>query len=171
MNLTNDRIRSIGWAAVLLVCFTLTVALTFRVNAVKSQVRLTERQIVAIKRDKQFLETEFQTRSNQQQLRNLNDVEFGYKAPAVGQYLEGERQLAVYGKPRSAGAPSPILVANADVPAQSSVPAMVSPLTGKAVAAEVPRQGGLARPVDAAGLDARLSQIAAHQPVPSGMRE
>ena len=34
MNLTQDRLRSIGWAAVLLTCFTLTVVLTFKVNAV-----------------------------------------------------------------------------------------------------------------------------------------
>ena len=46
MNLTSDRIRSIGWAAVLLTCFAFTVALTFKVNSVKSEVRLAERQIV-----------------------------------------------------------------------------------------------------------------------------
>ena len=68
MNLTRDRLRSIGWAAVLLTCFTFTVILTFKVNAVKSQVRLTERKILAIKQDKLLLETEFETRANQQQL-------------------------------------------------------------------------------------------------------
>ena len=94
MNLTRDRMRSIGWAAVLLTCFTFTVILTFKVNAVKSEVRLTERQILSVKQDKLLLETEFETRANQQQLRSLNQVEFGYQAPAAGQYLEGERQLA-----------------------------------------------------------------------------
>ena len=48
MNLTQDRVRSIGWAAVLLICLALTAVLTFKVNAVKSQVRLTERKIVAV---------------------------------------------------------------------------------------------------------------------------
>ena len=67
MNLTRDRLRSIGWAAVLLTCFTFTVILTFKVNAVKSQVRLAERQIVSVKQDKLLLETEFETRANQQQ--------------------------------------------------------------------------------------------------------
>ncbi|MEN9925309.1 hypothetical protein ACQKOE_08480 [Novosphingobium sp. NPDC080210] len=137
MNLTRDRMRSIGWAAVLLVCLTFTVVLTFKVNAVKSQVRLAERQILAVKQDKLLLETEFQTRANQQQLRALNEVEFGYQAPAAGQYLEGERQLADLGKPRGPDAPSPIRVANADVPQEASMlTAMVSPLTGKAMAAE-----------------------------------
>ena len=160
MNLTRDRLRSIGWAAVLLICFTLLIALTFRVNAVKSQVRLAERQIVSLKQDKVLLETEFETRVNQQQLRNLNDVEFGYSAPTAGQYLEGERQLAALGKPRAPGAPSPIRVASADnsLPAPSGLVAMVSPLTGKAMAAEAPR-GAARQPISAATLGDRLSHV------------
>ncbi|MFM5924299.1 MAG: hypothetical protein ACKOPG_08955 [Novosphingobium sp.] len=140
MNLTRDRARSIGWAAVLLTCFTFTVILTFKVNAVKSQVRLTERQIVSVKEDKLLLETEFETRANQQQLRSLNDVEFGYQAPTAGQYLEGERQLASLGKARGPDAPSPIRVARAPVAGEDGLPSMVNPLTGKAMAAEPPRE-------------------------------
>lgn len=165
MNLTRDRLRSIGWASVLLVVATFTLALTFRVNAVKSQVRLSERQIVALKRETQFLETEFLTRANQQQLRNLNAVEFGYQAPTAGQYLESERQLAEFGKPRAANAPQPIRVANAGDAEQPALAAMVSPLTGKAMAAELPRGTTPHQPVDAAGLNARLSQVS-HTPAP-----
>lgn len=159
MNLTRDRIHSIGWAAVLMVCLTITVALTFRVNAVKSEVRLAERQIVRLRQEKLLLETEFETRANQQQLTSLNNVEFGYQAPTAGQYLEGERQLIALGKARGPGAPSPIRVAKAAIPAETSVlPAMVSPLTGKAMAAEVtdePRE----EPVTSANLRERLSRI------------
>jgi hypothetical protein len=126
MNLTRDRARSIGWAVILTVCLALTLVLTFRVNALKSQVQLTERKIVAVKEDSIALETEFETRANQQQLRALNDVEFGYEAPKADQYIEGERQLAQFGKPRGPGAPAPIRVAsNADVEASSALPAMV----------------------------------------------
>jgi hypothetical protein len=159
MNLTRDRIRSIGWAAVLLVCLTFTVILTFKVNAVKSQVRLAERQILAVKQDKLLLETEFQTRANQQQLRSLNEVEFGYQAPAAGQYLEGERQLAALGKSRGPDAPSPIRMANAEVPRETSaLPAMVNPLTGKAMAAE-PEREPKRKPATAATLGDRLNKI------------
>ena len=160
MNLTRDRIRSIGWAAVLLTCLTFTVVLTFKVNAVKSQVRLTERQIVAVKQEKMFLETEFQTRANQQQLKSLNDVEFGYQAPTAGQYLEGERQLADLGKPQAPGAPSPIRVARLALQgeADEGFPAMVSPLTGRAMAAEAPR-GEARKPVTAATLARRLGEV------------
>jgi hypothetical protein len=160
MNLTRDRVRSIGWAFVLTVCCALTLALTFRVNAVKSQVRLAERQIVALRQEKLFLETEFETRANQQQLTALNDVEFGYHAPTAAQYLEGERQLAAFGKTAGPGAPAPIRVATAvDVTEESStLVAMVSPLSGKAIAAEVP-QGGVRKSTGAAQLRERLSHI------------
>lgn len=159
MNMTRDRLQSIGWFAVLLICFTMLVALTFRVNAVKSQVRLAERQIVVLKRDKMFLETEFETRANQQQLRNLNDVEFGYQAPTSKQYLEGERQLAALGKPRGPGAPSPIRVASAeDVVQNSRLAAMVSPLTGKSLVAET-AQVATGKPLTVANLGDRLSHV------------
>jgi hypothetical protein len=160
MNLTRDRVRSIGWAVILTVCLALTAVLTFRVNAIKSQVRLTERQIVALKQEKIALETEFETRANQQQLRSLNDVEFGYEAPKAEQYIEGERQLASLGKPRGPGAPDPIRVARRDdaANAPSGFPAMVSPLTGKAIAAEVPVGGGR-KPAEAADLGDRLARV------------
>lgn len=160
MNLTRDRLRSIGWAVILTVCLALTLVLTFRVNAIKSQVRLAERQIVALKQEKIALETEFETRANQQQLRAVNDVEFGYEAPRAEQYIEGERQLASLGKPRGPGAPAPIRVAHRDEGAdeESTFPAMVSPLTGKAIAAEVPA-GGTHEPASAADLKERLARV------------
>ena len=113
MNLTRDRVHSIGWISVLLVCGAATIALTLRVNAVKSQVHDTENRIVRVQQSINFLETEFQTRSNQQALNQLNDLEFGYKAPSAAQYIEGERQLAALGKPMGPGAPQPIRYANA----------------------------------------------------------
>lgn len=159
MNFTRDRARSIGWVFVLMVCLGLTMVLMVKVNAVKSQVWLAERQMIALKREKIFLETEFETRSNQQQLRALNDVEFGYSAPTAGQYLAGERQLASLGKPAAPDAPAPIRVASAMVGDSAPFPGMVSPLTGKAMAA-TPGAGASGRkPVDVAGLGKRLSQI------------
>lgn len=109
--IAGSRIRQIGWAIVLSVCFGLLLALTFRVNAVKSDVRLTERRIIAVQRAKLMLETEFQTRASQQQLADWNTVEFGYGAPRADQYLESETQLAALGTPRGIDAPAPIRVA------------------------------------------------------------
>ncbi|MXP13476.1 hypothetical protein GRI44_01735 [Altererythrobacter confluentis] len=134
----GSRLRQIGWAVALSICITGFVALTFRVNAVKSEVRLAERRIIALEQEKQILETEFETRANQQQLANWNKVEFGYAAPLAEQYLENERELAQLGLARDAGAPSPIRVARAATPEESGFPAMVSPMTGKTVAEEEP---------------------------------
>ena len=143
---------------ILTICGAMLLALTFKVNAVKSQVRLTERQILAVRQDKDLLETEFQTRANQHQLASLNDVDFGYSAPTPGQYLDGERQLVALGKPRPEGAPAPIMVASVDTVKQSALTDMVNPLTGKAMAAEVPK-GGPHKPASAAGLSTRLSEV------------
>ncbi|QKG70136.1 hypothetical protein [Erythrobacter mangrovi] len=111
MMVGGSRVRQIGWAIVLSVCFGLLLALTFKVNAVKSDVRLTEREIIAVQRAKLMLETEFQTRASQQQLANWNAVEFGYGAPRADQYLESETQLAALGTPWGIDAPSPVRVA------------------------------------------------------------
>ena len=108
---SGSRIRQIGWAVVLGTCFAMLLALTFKVNAVKSDVRLTERAIIAAQQERLMLETEFQTRASQHQLSDWNAVEFGYGAPRADQYLESERQLAALGTPRGIDAPSPVRVA------------------------------------------------------------
>ncbi|MBS1239717.1 MAG: hypothetical protein H6R45_423 [Proteobacteria bacterium] len=153
----GGRLRKIGWAAVLLTCTALYLGLHLRVNAVRSEVRQAERRIVALQEQKMMLETEFETRSNQQQLATWNEVDFGYKAPTAGQFLEGERQLAQFGTPRAKGAPEPIMVANEPRAGEdtSSFPAMVSPLTGEAVAAEVPQKNP-PKPIGKQDLAARL---------------
>lgn len=148
MNLTRDRMHTIGWGMSLVICLALTLALTFRVNAVKSQVRLAERQIAQLKQEKIFLETEFETRASQQQLKAFNDVDFGYSAPTVGQYLESERQLAALGKPRSPDAPDPIRVASADA-VNASVRTMMA----------VEGKGGTSSPFAVLGIEGK-AQVA-----------
>lgn len=129
-----SRRRKIGWFVVLIACTGLYAALHFRVNAVKSEVRLAERQIVQLEEERLLLETEFLTRAGQQQLDDWNEIEFGYKAPRPGQYLENERQLAAYGVPRGADAPQPIRVARSEAAETGSeFEPMISPLTGKSI--------------------------------------
>ena len=86
----------------------------------RSEVRLAERHLLSLQREKMLLETEFETRASQQQLAQWNAVDFGYQAPGPGQYLEGERQLASLGEPRLPAAPSPVHTING-----ASSPAMV----------------------------------------------
>jgi hypothetical protein len=133
-----NRVRSAGWLVLLGLCVAMVLVLAFRVNALRSQIHRAEARIVALKQDKMYLETEFETRANQQQLKVWNDVEFGYAAPDASQYLEGERELASLSVPDMANAPEPIRVASMDdrVIASAAFPAMVSPLSGKALASE-----------------------------------
>ena len=133
MNMTARRLRSMGWVATLVVCAALVMVLAFRVNALRSQVHRSQARIIALRQETMYLETEFETRANQQQLKSWNDVEFGYVAPAATQYLDNERELVSYAKPVEPGAPAPIRVASTDdqVAAAAVFPAMVSPLTGK----------------------------------------
>ncbi len=133
----GSRLRQIGWALALVICMVAFLALTLKVNTVKSEVRLAERDIIALERDKMLLETEFETRASQQQLAQWNAVEFGYQAPTADQYLENERQLASLGQPRGLDAPLPIRVAYAsDTERDARFPALVSPLSGKPVRRE-----------------------------------
>jgi hypothetical protein len=133
MMVSANRFRSIGWIALLLICGALVMVLAFRVNALRSQVHRTEQQIVALRKEKLYLETEVETRANQQQLKLWNDVEFGYVAPTASQYLSSERQLAAFSKPDEVNAPAPIRVASADntVAAEAAFPSIVSQLAGE----------------------------------------
>lgn len=134
--MNSSQARSLGWAAVLAVCLALLTVLSFKVHAVKSEVLLAERQLIALEREKLLLETEFQTRASQRQLAEWNQVEFGYGAPRSGQFLEGERQLASLGEVRGPDAPNPIRLAQADAGDAATVAAeapMRSPVSGAKV--------------------------------------
>ncbi len=127
-------VRSLGWMMVLGACVAGYLVLSFHVSSVKSKVHLAEREIIALEREKILLETEFQSRANQQQLANWNRVEFGYQPPGADQYLETERELAGLGEARPHDAPAPIRVARPELESEeddSGLLAMVSPLTGK----------------------------------------
>jgi hypothetical protein len=130
--ISSTQARSLGWMAVLAICFALVVILSFKVHAVKSEALLAERQVIALERETLLLETEFQTRASQRQLAAWNTVEFGYGSPVARQFLDGERQLASLGQLPAPGAPSPIRLARADTAATlaSADAPMRSPLTG-----------------------------------------
>ncbi len=133
--ISSNQARSLGWMAVLAICLALVVVLSFKVHAVKSEVLLAERQIIALERETLLLETEFETRASQRQLASWNTVEFGYSAPRAGQFLDSERQLASLGEQRSPDAPAPIRLARADPAAiaNAAVAPMRSPVSGAAV--------------------------------------
>ena len=126
------RYRRFGWLAALSVCVVLYVMLHLKVNAIHSEVVQAEREIVRLERANMMLETEFLTRSNQVQLARLNRINFGFRAPEAGQFIDGERQLAQFSKPRADNAPAPIRLAGlTSTDAVPAFPKLVSPLTGE----------------------------------------
>lgn len=144
MTKSGSRLRQIGWAFALVICLCIYAGLSFRVHAVKSEVLLAEREIIALQRETLMLETEFQARASQRQLADWNTIEFGFEAPRADQYLDSERQLASLSNDALPSAPAPVLLASleenegADDAEQRRVvrlaeAPMVSPITGKAV--------------------------------------
>ena len=168
----GSRLRHASWAAVLSGALGLFLALTFHVNAIKSEVRLAERRIVSLEREKLLLETEFESRSSQRQLAEWNAVEFGYVAPRSGQFLDDERQLASLGTPLRADAPAPVRVARAAPPVEDDNPLAdwVSPLTGQPLAAE-PRDAPVAaaRRATAKSAASLAERLAASGPGPGAI--
>lgn len=145
MNMTGSRLRQIGWLVVLAACCGVFLALSFQVHAVKSEVQLAERELIALNRETTMLEIEFEARASQRQLAEWNAVDFGYRAPRADQFLEGELQLASFGAAPGPQAPDPVRFANADTSAAGAAPraprAMVSPVSGRPVtlaAADMP---------------------------------
>ena len=97
------RIRRIGWLAALAICMVLYLALHLKVHSVHSEVVQAERRIVALEQQNMLLETEFLTRSSQLQLARWTRVDFGYSAPQAEQFIDNERQLAMFGVPALPG--------------------------------------------------------------------
>ena len=162
---SRASLRGIGWAALLGLCCAALFGLSLKVNAVKAEVRQAENRILALKRETVYLETEYETRANQQQLAAWNAVDFGYQAPTAAQYFENERQLAALGKPAGAGAPTPIRVAAA--PSEpAALPALVSPLTGKPLAEDeaATEEPPVDREEAAAALGERLGKVEHAEP-------
>lgn len=133
--MSSTQARSLGWMAVLAICVAMVVVLSVKVHAVRSEVLLAERRLIALERETLLLETEFQTRASQRQLAEWNTVEFGYEAPRAGQFLDGERQLASLGQRLGPDAPAPIRLARADGADAGSLTdtSMRSPLSGARV--------------------------------------
>jgi hypothetical protein len=164
MTATGTQLRSLTRFAVMAVATGCVVMLTSKANGVKRDLRTAEHQMLALESENRALTLEFDTRAAHLRLTQVNAQEFGYQAPAPLQYVVGDRQLALLGRPRAADAPPPIRMASAE---GDDSPEMVSPLTGRVIGAGLVERAGAAeapahpghRPVSAATLRARLSEV------------
>jgi hypothetical protein len=152
------RIRRIGWIAIMAVCAALYLGLHLKVHSVKSDLVRAEREIVRLEEQAMLMETEFLTRSSQLQLAQWNRVDFGYVPPDAGQFINGERQLAMLGTPAGRAPAGPVSgpeiqlasyspgeepaemeTAAAPVSRLAGEPVQVAIGTGRATVAETPR--------------------------------
>jgi len=116
----RNRLNSVLWTGAVLMALALSLGLMLQVKSVNSRIAETDRAILSARQQIASLETEFQTRSRQQQLTLWNEVDFGYVAPKAGQFLDGRTQLAALGKPVVIEEAAPIRMAAAEVPAADS---------------------------------------------------
>ncbi|MDR7101752.1 hypothetical protein [Croceicoccus sp. BE223] len=111
---SRNRMQSVMWTGSVVVATALSLVLMLQVKAVNSEIAETEKAIVATKQQIASLETEFQTRSRQQQLVRWNEVDFGYVAPRADQFLDGRAELASLGKQVEIIDAQPVRMAVAD---------------------------------------------------------
>jgi hypothetical protein len=97
MKLAAKRLEGIGWLALVFLVAILLYPLSLSVATLRSDLVRTDQQIVSVKKEIRYLETEFSARANLRQLEHWNKMEFGYAAPKASQYLAGERALANLG--------------------------------------------------------------------------
>jgi hypothetical protein len=97
MKLALKRLENVGWLALVLLVLIMLYPLSLRVATLRSDLNRVDRQIISIKQDIRYLETEFQTRASLRQLERWNRLEFGYAPPSAKQFVGGERALANLG--------------------------------------------------------------------------
>ncbi len=98
MILAFKRVKNFGWVALVAIVLISLYPLSLSVGAVRSDLRQTEYDILRVKKEMRYLETEFATRASMQQLEQWNTLDYGYIAPTAAQYLDGERSLANLGE-------------------------------------------------------------------------
>jgi len=97
MKLAAKRLEGIGWLALVFIVAILLYPLSLSVATLRSDLSNTDKEIVSVKKEIRYLETEFSARANLRQLEEWNKMEYGYVAPKAAQYLDGERALANLG--------------------------------------------------------------------------
>ncbi len=97
MKLALKRLENVGWLALVLLVLIMLYPLSLRVATLRSDLNRVDRQIISVKQDIRYLETEFQTRASLRQLERWNRLEFGYAPPNAKQFVGGERALANLG--------------------------------------------------------------------------
>jgi hypothetical protein len=113
MSLAMQRLKNIGWLALVFLVAILLYPLSLNVAALHSDLVSVDRQILDTKREISFLQAELRTRASLQQLEEWNKLLYGYQPPTAQQFVNGEAALANLGG--EAPVVKPVMVASNDV--------------------------------------------------------
>ncbi|MEY3623468.1 MAG: hypothetical protein RLZZ407_1027 [Pseudomonadota bacterium] len=135
MSLAMQRLRNLGWLALVFMVAILLYPLSLNVAAMHSNLVAVDREIMDTKREISFLQAEIRTRASLQQLEEWNELLYGYQPPAAEQFVNGEAALASL----TGDLPEtkPVMMAAATVPAPQVV---AEPAVVKEAVAETPKQ-------------------------------
>ena len=135
MSLAMQRLRNLGWLALVFMVAILLYPLSLNVAAMHSNLVAVDREIMDTKREISFLQAEIRTRASLQQLEEWNELLYGYQPPAADQFVNGEAALASL----TGDLPEtkPVMMAAATVPAPQVV---AEPAVVKEAVAETPKQ-------------------------------
>ena len=135
MSLAMQRLRNLGWLALVFMVAILLYPLSLNVAATHSNLVAVDREIMDTKREISFLQAEIRTRASLQQLEEWNELLYGYQPPAANQFVNGEAALASL----TGDLPEtkPVMMAAATVPAPQVV---AEPAVVKEAVAETPKQ-------------------------------
>ena len=135
MSLAMQRLRNLGWLALVFMVAILLYPLSLNVAAMHSNLVAVDREIMDTKREISFLQAEIRTRASLQQLEEWNELLYGYQPPAAEQFVNGEAALASL----TGDLPEtkPVMMAAASVPAPQVV---AEPAVVKEAVVEAPKQ-------------------------------
>lgn len=135
MSLAMQRLRNLGWLALVFMVAILLYPLSLNVAAMHSDLVAVDREIMDTKREISFLQAEIRTRASLQQLEEWNELLYGYQPPAADQFVNGEAALASL----TGDLPEtkPVMMAAASVPAPQVV---AEPAVVKEAVVETPKQ-------------------------------
>jgi hypothetical protein len=134
MSLAMQRLRNLGWLALVFMVAILLYPLSLNVAATHSDLVAVDREIMDTKREISFLQAEIRTRASLQQLEEWNELLYGYQPPAAEQFINGEAALASL--TGDLAETKPVMMAAATVPTPQAV---AEPAVVKEAVVETPK--------------------------------
>lgn len=97
MSSAMNPMKNFGWFAIILLVVMMLYPLSLNVASLRGDLVQVDRNILATKKEINYLQAELKARANLQQLEEWNDLLYGFQSPTAAQFSDGERALASLG--------------------------------------------------------------------------